>query len=190
MSDIRTKLLLGTTLASVAMIFVMAAGVDAFDTKTSTASQAAVLNGHVTVMAIHPDGSATYAQGDNNIVTATLANAIQVLMSDAATDKFNCIDIGTGAGGGNALTQARGSGVGPVCDATATAGGSPGIATVSSEFTIVDDDVTPTGTGTAIISEAVLQNGNSDVLSSVGLSTDVGVISGSVVTIDFTLTLT
>ena len=67
MSDIRTKLLLGTSIGAVTMMFVMAAGID-FSNDANVTEMGVPIMGHATVMAIHPDGSAQYAQGDNEIM--------------------------------------------------------------------------------------------------------------------------
>jgi len=188
MSDIRTKLLLGTTLASIAMIFVMAAGVDAFDTKTATVYQSAGLNGHVTVMAIHPDGSASYAQADNAIIAGTLTQAANQLFDDATADPFDCIRIGDGDGTGNDIQDQMNSAATKiaVCDTAANNPGGAGVAEIEVDFTIVADDLTA---GTVTISEAVLENDAGDIISHVALDADVPAVENTVVTIIYTMTI-
>ena len=192
MSDIRTKLLLGTSIGALAMIFVMAAGVDAFDTKTSTASQSGVLNGHVTVMAIHPDGTTSYSQADNAIVVTGLDAAAAQLFGAAQSDAFECINIGEGNIAGNAADIDVPLGVtGLTCDVDGIldlAGN--GVVEIDAVFTIVDNDVTPNITGTATLTEATLENNAGVVLSKVNLAAAVNTVSGTVVTITYTMTLT
>ncbi len=190
MSDIRTKLLLGTSLASIAMIFVMAAGVDAFDTKSSTAVESAGLNGHVTVMAIHPDGSASYAQADNLIVQASLTTAANQLFDSASgTDEFDCIRIGEGAGTGNDINDPMNAAATaqPQCDPNgANNTGGAGIDEIEVDFTILAGDLVA---GTVTISEAVLENGAGVVISHVPLDADVPAVENTIVTIIYTMTL-
>ena len=68
MSDIRTKLLLGTSISSVTIMLFMAAGFATNTTELFTTELILPLNGHVTVMAVNPDGTVSYAQGDNFIL--------------------------------------------------------------------------------------------------------------------------
>ncbi len=192
MSDIRTKLLLGTTLASVAMIFVMAVGVDAFDTKSTTATQASGIMGHVTAMAVNPDGSATYAQGDNLIVAASLT-AAQQQIHDASTSTaalvFDCMRLGSGDGTGDDLVGATElTNTGQVCDDDSTMDvTAPGVGELISTFTIAAADLTLC---TVTISDVVLETIGVTVISHVGLAADVPAVLNTVVTITFEMTLT
>jgi len=188
MSDIRTKLLLGTTLASIAMIFVMAAGVDAFDTKATTAIQASGMNGHVTVMAVHPDGSISYSQGDNAIIAGTLSIA-QTQLHDgdtaSAAGAFECINIGTGDGTtGDDVTPLTTTGQG--CDVDGFNITNVGVGEIEVAFTIVLTDLTA---GTVTITEATLENAANDILSHVALATPVPAVENTVVTVIYTMTL-
>ncbi len=193
MSDIRTKLFLGTSIGALAMIFVMAAGVDAFDTKTTTASQPIGLQGHVTVMAVHPDGSISYAQGDNAIITAGLDFAAAQLFGGAANDAFDCIRIGTGAGGtGDDIQGTMGATATALqqCDTAANDvvdTGTDGQVDLDADFTMLADDLTD---GSVTISEAILENAAGNVLSHVALATDVTANLGTVVTITYRMSLT
>ena len=191
MSDIRTKLLLGTTLASVAMIFVMAVGVDAFDTKLTTAVQSSGIMGHVTAMAVHPDGSTSYAQGDNLIVTATLS-AAQVQLHDRNTATaggvFDCMRLGGCDGTGNDLAGATELTVtGQSCDTDGDFDiDSDGVGDIIAEFTILAGDLTA---GAVTISDVVLENSGNTVLSHVALAADVPAVENTIVTITFEMTL-
>jgi len=193
MSDIRTRLFLGTSIGALAMIFVMAAGVDAFDTKTTTATQSFGLNGHVTVMAVHPDGSVSYAQGDNAIITTGLDFAAAQLFGAAAADPFDCIRIGTGAGGtGDDIQGTMGAAATALqqCDSAAddvVDTGTDGEVEIDADFTIAADDLTA---GSVLITEAILEDTAGNVLSHVALATDVTANLGTVVTITYTMALT
>jgi len=190
MSDIRTKLLLGTSIGALAMIFVMAAGVDAFDTKATTAIQAAGINGHVTVMAVHPDGSVSYSQGDNQIVAGGL-DAAAARLFGTTVNPFDCINSGEGniAGDGADIDI-------PLTTTTKTCDGDgvddlagDGVVNVVVEFAaLVNNDVSPATTGTATITEATLEDANDVVLSKVNI-TPVNAVVGTVITITYTMTL-
>ena len=188
MSDIRTKLLLGTSLSALAMIFVMAVGVDAFDTKTTTGSQPLSLYGHVTVWAIHPDGSSSYAQGDNAITTSE--DGIRQIVDDSFTsDPFNCIDIGIGAGNAGGINTPVLDGTTAQCDQISNgANEATGTHVLVGVFTMTQANVGGAG-GTATISEAELANDAGQVISTVALAANVGVIEGSIITINYTMTL-
>jgi len=188
MSDIRTKLLLGTSIGALAMIFVMAAGVDAFETKATTAIQATGINGHVTVMAVHPDGSTSYAQGDNAIVPAGRAQAAAHLFGTTAKP-FNCINIGEGNIAGTpadidvALTD-----TGATCGGAITNPQAAGVVDIVVPFAaLTANDVAPGLT--AEITEATLEDIDGIVLSHVDITTVNGV-EGTLITITYTMTLT
>ncbi len=207
MSDIRTKILLGTTVGALAMIFVMAAGFNVLNTETGIAAQSGKLNGHVTLMAVNPDGSTSYAQGDNVIIDAgKVAASIQLFdianIIGTNAGVFECIVMGSGtpaADGADTIGAALiATGQGCVADAvgasavTVSAGGldAPASTDIVVEFpalvladlvTIVDTSVT--------ITEVVLENAGGQDLSSVGLTADVVGVLGTVVTITYTMTL-
>jgi len=86
MSDIRTKILMGTTISAVSVMLVMAVGMATVQNNVPTAGTALGLAGHFEIMVENPDGSASYAQGDN-VVTGPGKNAL-------AEDQFD----GSGAG--------------------------------------------------------------------------------------------
>jgi len=193
MSDIRTRLFLGTSIGALAMIFVMAAGVDAFDTKTSTATQSFGLQGHVTVMAVHPDGSVSYAQGDNAIIATGLDFAAAQLFGADATDAFECIRIGTGDGGaGSDIQGTMGAAATALqqCDSAAddvVDTGTDGEVEIDADFTMLAGDLTG---GSVLITEAILEDTAGNVLSHVALAADVTANLGTVVTITYTMGLT
>jgi len=207
MSDIRTKLLLGTTVGALAMIFVMAAGFNVLNTETGIAAQTGKLNGHVTLMAVHPDGSMSYAQGDNVIIDTGKVFASQQLFDvgqASVADVFECIVMGTGAeatdgagGMGTELATTKQS-----CVTTAAAGSSvtvtAGAATddpASTDIVVVfpalaQTDLIPAQAGSSVtITEVVLERLDGQDLSSVGLTADIVAVEGTVITITYTMTL-
>ena len=95
MSDIRTKILLGTSISAIAIMFVMASGVGIFANDTSVSETSFLVNGHVTVLAIHPDGSTSYSQSDNLILGSGKTLASDQLFGLAATGPFRCIGLGS-----------------------------------------------------------------------------------------------
>jgi len=197
MSDIRTKLLLGTSIGALAMIFVMAAGVDAFDTNTGTAVQGTMLNGHITAIAIHPDGSMSYSQGDNAIQDTGLDPAASQLFDSAtalAANVFDCIRIGTGniAGNANDIHIAMVTTSAQVCGegSTLVAGGDPGDIAITADFTMAAGDLLDNGATTVTVTEAVLEDSGGNVLSKVDLAAGVTGNLGTTITITYTMTLT
>jgi len=196
MSDIRTKLLLGTSIGALAMIFVMAVGVDAFNTESTIAVQSGTLNGHATVMAIHPDGSISYVQTDNIIVDAGVDVAIDNLFdatAAAAATPFDCIEMGSGAGTSTTALDAALGAAGPICSGAATnpvAAPNAAVDIVSVFPALVAADMTDGGQTTVTITEVVLENSSGVIISHVELTTDIGAVVGTIVTITYTMTLT
>lgn len=69
MSDMRTKYLMGTTIASIAVLIGLVAALPLADSISfSTAAPTAMMYGHGTVIITHPDGSTIYAQMDNIVL--------------------------------------------------------------------------------------------------------------------------
>ena len=204
MSDIRTKLLLGTTIGALAMIFVMAVGVDSFKTNTTVSDTEFQIMGHVTVMAVHPDGSVSYAQGDNSIQQLGRDAALLQLFdrgTSATTGVFDCIRIGDGpvpvSTGKVALDSVMNDGTTAlqICDdsggTTNTELSNEGTINststdIISEFTILAGDLTA---GTVTITEAVLENSGGLVVSHVELGSPVPAVLGTVVTITYSITV-
>ncbi len=55
MSDIRTRILLGTSISAITIMFVMAAGLSTVTSEASVNDKSFGLNGHVTIMAVNPE---------------------------------------------------------------------------------------------------------------------------------------
>jgi len=96
MSDIRTKLLMGTTISAVSVMLVMAVSMGAVQTNVP-ANSAFALAGHFEIMVENPDGSVAYVQGDNTITGPgkdTLAQ--NQFDGTTASGPYICTQLGTG----------------------------------------------------------------------------------------------
>jgi len=91
MSDKRTNYVLGTIIAGLAIVLAMGTALPSMGV-ASIESTSLGLMGHVTVMAVEPDGSATYAQGDNVVMDIGLNAAGATLFSGTA-DPFDEIAV-------------------------------------------------------------------------------------------------
>jgi len=201
MSDIRTKLLLGTSIGAVTMMFVMAAGID-FSNDANVTEMAVPIMGHATVLAVNPDGSATYAQADNEIMAAGKNIAALELYSNTRTGAFLCVGAGTD-GTVVTTTQALTTPLATtlvVCDGTGGVQTVPGTdasgTDVSNERTVIATIVIIDGTQT--LTEVALSNAGgggtmgsaafiAGTISHVDLAADVDVVGGTEVTITFTM---
>jgi len=97
MSDIRTKLLLGTTISAVSLMLVMAIGISSVNSGT-TAGTALAIMGHFEIMVENPDGTTSYVQSDNFINGAAKTNVGTALFTGVTLLQPNvCIILGTGA---------------------------------------------------------------------------------------------
>jgi len=91
MSDKRTNYVLGTIIAGLAIVLAMGTAFPSMGV-ASTESTSLGLMGHVTVLAVEPDGSATYAQGDNVIMDIGL-NAAGIHLFSTSADPFDEITL-------------------------------------------------------------------------------------------------
>ena len=198
MSDKRTKLLLGTSIGALAMIFVMAAGVDAF--KTTTTMDSSMLLGHVTIMAVNPDGSMSYVQTDNVIQNLGRDAALLHLISGTdAGGEFDCMRIGTGDGSGVGIATPMVTTNGQACDTDNTSSNqilaadktnvASGNVVALFPDLVLADLVTVAGVSVTV-TEATLENGGGVVLSHVVLGTAITGNVGTAITINYTMTLT
>ena len=203
MSDIITKLLLGTSIGAVTMMFVMAAGID-FSNDANVTELSFPIMGHATVMAIHPDGSAQYAQGDNEIMAAGKDIAAKELYSNTRTGAFLCVGAGTQPDATvvtttQLLTSALATTL-VVCDASGGTQTVPGTdasgtnvsneRTVAAEITIIDGTQTLTEVSLSNAGGGGLMSANAfrdGTISHVNLANDVDVVEGTKVTITFTM---
>jgi len=192
---------LGTTIGALAMIFVMAAGVDSLKTNVSVVeSNIPILMGHVTVTAVHADGSMSYVQTDNVIQNLGRDAALLHLISGTdAGGEFDCMRIGTGDGTGVGITEPMVTTNGQACDTNNTssnpiaAADNGGVASgnVVALFPdlVLADLVTVAGVSVTV-TEATLENVGGVVLSHVTLGTAITGNEGTAITINYTMTLT
>jgi len=105
MSDIRTKLLLGTTITSVSLMLVMAVSLGAVQYNQPSAASTLGLMGHFEIIVENPDGTVSYAQGDNVVTGAGKDAAGDRLFDSTSTQPvFNCIILGNGTNSAAAVT--------------------------------------------------------------------------------------
>ncbi len=211
MSDIRTKLLLGTSIGALAMMFVMAAGVDAFKTNTSVVEPGQIM-GHVTVLAVHPDGSMSYSQGDNFIQDLGIdAALIQLFDGTNAGGEFDCMRIGNGTASDQATLNEELADLNITCDNSANVNAVSNIVTSPNsvnnggsvdlvvEFAaLTADDMNQPSSSNSITEALLMQDDGatpggtqteSAVLSHVAI-TPVPVVESTVVTLTYTMELT
>lgn len=201
MSDIRTKLLLGTSISAVAMMFVMVSGFDLSSNETVVSLSGFPINGHVTMLVVNPDGSTSYAQSDNVIQGAgkdLAASALYDPNGGSRADAFVCIGLGESGAvddSTQALTDAFDftnvvcSGDVPTAVQAGLNGATPNQVNVTAVFINLD--------GTTTVTEVALSNAgggglpstaafNAGVLSHVDIA-DVDVVAGTEVTVTFTM---
>lgn len=207
MSDIRTKLLLGTSISAVTMMLVMAAGFATNTNEISTSELILPLNGHVTVMAINPDGIISYAQGDNFIFGSGKDLAASALYDPNAGSRaaaFVCVGLGeeafaTVTESDKALTSALGT-TNVVCSTavpTANVSGVDG-AGVGNKVDIIVATTIAVGEGTTTITEVALSNAGGGGLASaaaftngaishIKLAAGIDVVEGTEITVTYTM---
>ncbi len=194
---------MGTTIGALTIMFVMASGFD-FSSDIATAEKYLPMMGHATVMAVNPDGSVSYAQGDNAIFGDGKDLAGDRLYGGGAA-AFVCIGMGdavTPTPGTQTLTSA-------LTDTIATADGDgpsnnvPGVDGAANAGNFVDIiAVFPgigAGDGTTSITEVALSNGgctggqatgaafDDGMMSHITLANAVDVVEGTVVTVTYTM---
>lgn len=178
-------------------MFAAISGVIPLGMNQANVSEVGGIFGHVEILAIHPDGTSQYAQGDNvilfegkNTVAATLWN------DDAGTKGFNCIQLGLNADvaddadGGVKLAAATAVDCGDsgapnaIVETTTAADGVANITTITVVFTIDAGDDGKAITEVALRDEAPVD------LSRFVLGTPIGVSTGTVLTVNYKMTIT
>jgi len=204
MSDIRTKLLLGTSISSVTIMLFMAAGFATNTNEIFTTGLILPLNGHVTVMAVNPDGTVSYAQGDNLIFGTGKDLAASALYDDSGTraNPFVCVGLGeagTPVEATKGLTGALGT-TNVVCSTVAPTANISGAdaAGVGNKVDVVVVTTIAAGEGTTTITEVALSNAGggglasaagfiAGVISHINLATNVDVVEGTEITVTYTM---
>lgn len=178
MSDIRTKILLGTTISAVSVMLVMAIGM--VSEQEPTASSTLGIMGHFEMTVTNPDGTVHYVQTDNAFTGAGKEGIANASFGDGALPGFNCTRLGTGVND-QSLEDLKAvlATTGVACDGDLTnncPGGDAAIAvtngavcTITTEHTL-DTDCSPS----CVLTEASLNNAAGTVIAAhTGLSTDV-----------------
>lgn len=196
MGNMRAKILIGTTITSVALMFAAISGVIPLGMNQASVSEVGGILGHVEILAIHPDGTQQYVQGDNVLLFEGKNTVATTLWTDGTTTGFNCIQLGTNADAADdADGGVKAAAATPVeCgdDGTPNSVGETTAASagVSSTFriTVVFDIVA--GDDGATITEVALRDEASVDLSRFVLASGVGVNTGTVLTVNYDMTVT
>jgi len=203
MGNMREKYLIGISgtsiaLMTIALVLAMPSGMS-----QASVNDIGSISGHVTMMAIHPDGTSNYIQGDNVIQIDGKNEAASRLWDDtAATLGIHCIALGTGGatdptdndknGVVTATTTTRvcgddGPGASSVTDTQAAAAGAvPAITDIIAVFTIDANDDGDT------INEVALEDsaGGGTMSRFILAGGGVTVSTDTVLTITYTMTIT
>jgi len=169
----REKYLLGTTIASITLMTAALVLAVPFGTQTASVNEMTGLYGHVAILAIHPDGTANYIQGDNiiqNDGTDEAADRLWVDLPAAVKSGFNCIGLDESAAAGD--DESNGP-LTPAATATICADDSG----VGGDGVIVTDSTgVGTSTSTEIISTFTIDAGdNGDSICAVFLDEGSGI---------------
>jgi len=197
MSDIRTKILLGTSIGSVALILLVS-GMGFSTSDTSVSEQGYQILGHVELLAINPDGTMSYSQGDNavqdggkDVAAATLfdAGGAGLTFSCIQLGDSNAVAVGTAD---TALTQKLTS-TNIVCDNASpvtTAANNPAGAKseIEVQFTIDVGDTDKTITEVALCTGTTATTTCANMLSHFELAVPIPVVTDTQVTVTYTMT--
>jgi len=106
MSDKRTTYVLGTTIVGLTLVLATIVAFPAVMGVTSTETAVLGLMGSVTVVAVNPDGSSYYAQGDNTVLDGGLNVAGTPLFDGTVTTgTFSHVIVSTDANAAARATQ-------------------------------------------------------------------------------------
>ena len=193
MSDIRTKILLGTTISAVSVMLVMAVSMASVQNNVPGSATLGLV-GHFEIMVENPDGSVSYAQGDNT-VTGPGKDAIgEDAFEVNAFGPFICTTLGTGANVAAADDIAGAlTNTGLACDAVVAGNCDDAgtfaltvanVCTIETEATLDDgvggDECNPTCTLTEV---KLVNAAETAVFAQTALSTDVVANTGAKVTV-------
>jgi len=95
MSDIRTKIILGTTISAVSVMLVMAVSIGAVQNNVSAPATLGLV-GHFEIMVENPDGTVYYVQGDNTVTGPGKDGIGTDAFSDGANGPWLCMQLGIG----------------------------------------------------------------------------------------------
>jgi len=201
MGIMREKYLIGISgtsiaLMTIALVWAMPLGMD-----QASVNDIGSIQGHVTLMAVHPDGTANYIQGDN-VIQFDGKNAAANRLFDDTTNQLgiHCIALGTGGAtdptnddingvvtpAATATECADDGAPNSITDTTAASAGQSAITDILIVFDIAagDDGLT--------IDEVALEDsaGNNAISRFILADGGVGVSTNTVLTITYTMEIT
>ena len=184
----------------------MAAGFAMNTNEVFTTELILPMNVHVTIMAVNPDGTVSYSQGDNVIFGTGKDLAASALYNPTGTraDAFVCVGLGEDATPNEAdkgLTSPLGttlvacSVVPPNANLAGTDGTGAGL---GNKVDVVVATIIAAGEGTTSITEVALSNGGqgnlasaagftNGVISHIDLAANVDVVEGTEITVTYTM---
>jgi len=201
MGNMREKYLIGISGASIALMTIALVMAMPSGMSQASVNEIGSISGHVTMMAIHPDGTSNYIQGDNVIQIDGKNEAASRLWDDtAATLGIHCIVLGTGGAtdptdndkngvvtAANTPTECGDDAPNSVTDTQAAAAGAvPAITDIVVIFDIVAGD------DQATINEVALEDsaGGGTMSRFILAGGGVTVSTDTVLTITYTMTIT
>jgi len=190
----------GTSIAlmTIALVWAMPVGMD-----QASVNDIGAIQGHVTVLAVHPDGTPYYySQGYNDIQFDGKNQAAARLWDDAGGTGIgiNCVTLGlsgdansdaqngvvTAAATGEQCGDTNPPAANDVTDTTAASAGQGAVTTIITEFAIAGGD-----DGLTITEVALSEPGGANTISRFLLADGgVGVSTGTILTITYTMTIT
>jgi len=201
MGNMREKYLIGISGTSIALMTLALVWAMPLGVAQTSINEIGSISGHVTIMAIHPDGSMNYIQGDNVIQIDGKNAAANRLWDDTlATTGIHCIALGLGAATtptadnvNGVATPAATANVcgddGPGASAVnhvASTTGNPEITTIIAVFTIAAGDDGKTIDEVALEDSAGANTMSRFILADGG----VGVSENTLMTVTYTMTIT
>jgi len=204
MGNMRAKYLIGISGTSIALMTLALVMAMPLGTSQVSVNDIGSISGHVTILAVHPDGTSNYIQGDNVIQFDGKNEAAARLWDDpvGAPTGINCIALGTG--GATDPTNNDKNGVVTVTTTTnvcgdsgpagssvvdtqaAAAGVVPAITDITAVFTIAAGDDGDTINEVALEDDAGGNAMSRFILAGGGVT----VSEGTVLTITYTMTIT
>jgi len=194
MSDKRTTYVLGTTIVGLTLVLATIVAFPAVMGTTSTETTALGLMGHVTIMAVNPDGSAYYAQGDNTILSGGVNIAGDPLFNAGSNNQFSHVVVSTDAAAATQPTGVLAATSAALTEVYAHTADIGGAACASATQTCEEITATGQAADTATILSVALSDSNDGTgveLSWVALGTSIPLTSGVTdITITYEISLT
>jgi len=182
------------------MVFALVSGMGLSTNDTSVSETSYQLMGHVAVMSVNPDGTVFYTQGDNAVQDGGKdAAAVRLFDANVAGVTFSCIQLGDGGppviGTGDTALTSKLTATNIVCDAdspvttNANAGTPTGAESeIAVQFTIDAADAPTTITEVALCTGTTATTVCANMLSHFALAIGIPVVTGTQVTVTYTMT--